>query len=182
MTWTKLGTEFFDELVDREFTSDLDDACQLTHAQAVHFVYSIESMDGTFPKRAVRRFATSDRASEAAQELVRTGVWENAGDRYRIRHHLEVVRQSLFAQTTKREKDRERQAKHRNGKSINPPDVTTDVTRDVAATQTDRQTTNQPGSDKKQREMREPEALEDWPDRFGASSVPWDPQPERRTA
>lgn len=180
MTWTKLGTEFFDELVDREFKPELDDACQLTHAQAVHFVYSIEAMDGTFPKRAVRRFATSDRATEAAQELVRSGVWEDTGDRYRIRHHLEVVRQSLFMQTTKREKDRERQAKHRNTKANTAPDVTTDVTRDVAATQTDRQTNIQTGSDKKQHELHD--EIQDWDDRFGASSVPWDPQPQRRSA
>ncbi|MGX1768814.1 hypothetical protein ACWIE7_10975 [Dietzia sp. NPDC055343] len=181
MTWTKLGTEFFDELVDREFKPDLDDACQLTHAQAVHFVYSIEAMDGTFPKRAVRRFATSDRATEAARELVRTGVWEDTGERYRIRHHLEVVRQSLFAQTSKREKDRERQQKHRNTKAAKATGVTTDVTRDVAATQTDRQTTKQPDSDKKHHEIRTQE-VDDWDERFGPSSVPWDPQPVRRSA
>lgn len=181
MTWTKLGTEFFDELVDREFKPDLDDACQLTHAQAVHFVYSIEAMDGTFPKRAVRRFATSDRSTEAAQELVRTGVWEDTGERYRIRHHLEVVRQSLHLQITKREKDRERQRRHRNSKAREALDVTPDVTRDVAATQTDRQTVNQSGNDKKHHEIHEPE-VDDWHDRFGPSSVPWDPQPERRSA
>lgn len=180
MTWTKLGTEFFDELVDREFKDELDDACQLTHAQAVHFVYSIEAMDGTFPKRAVRRFATSDRAGEAVRELLRTGIWEDTGDRYRIRHHLEVVRQSLFQQTTKREKDRERQQKLRNSKATQAKGVATDVTRDVAATQTDRQTYNQPGSDKKQPDTHD--ELDDWDDRFGASSVPWDPQPERRSA
>lgn len=147
MTWTKLGTEFFDELTDFEFPDDLDDACQLTHVQAVHFVYSTENADTSFPRKRLRRFATSSRADEAAAALIAAGAWELDGDRVRILAHRNVIRQSLGFQQNKREKDRVRQQNHRStkakSKADKTPDVTPDVTRDVAATQTDRQTGNQ---------------------------------------
>ena len=142
MTWAKYGTEFFDQLVDAAFTPELDDACQLTHAQAIHYLYSVESMTLSFPKRALRRFATSTRAGEAAAELVRRGLGIEHETTYEVAHHGDVIRQSIAAQGTKREKDRDRQRRNR-GKSPSTPSVATDVTRDVAATQTDRQTDNQ---------------------------------------
>lgn len=113
MTWTKLGTEFFDQLVDADFSADLDDACQLTHAQAIHYLYSVESYALTFKKKILRRFATSARAEIAAVELVRCGVWEDAGDSYKVVHHENVIRQSLAAQSKKLEGDRARQARKR---------------------------------------------------------------------
>lgn len=146
MTWTKLGAEFFDELTDFEFPDDLDDACQLTHTQAIHFVYSTENADVSFPRKRLRRFATSSQAEAAAQALIAAGAWEMDGDRVRIIAHRNVVRQSLGFQQSKREKDRERQQKHRSAKAAKAPDVTPDVTRDVAATQS----VSQSGSPDKQ--------------------------------
>lgn len=147
MTWTKLGTEFFDELADLDIPDELDDACQLTHVQAVHFVYSTENSDTSFPRKRLRQIATSPLADEAAAALIAAGAWELDGDRVRIIAHREVIRQSLGFQQNKRVKDRERQQNYRSTKpktkADKTPDVTPDVTRDVAATQTDRQTTIQ---------------------------------------
>lgn len=113
MTWAKLGAHFFDDLVDYEFPEDLDDACQLTHTQAVHFVYSTESYDCSFPKKKLTRFATSPRAQEAGNALVAAGVWEVVGSRVRLLHHREEIRQSLAAQNAKRERDRINAARKR---------------------------------------------------------------------
>lgn len=106
MTWAKYGAHFFDDLVNFEFPEDLDDACQLTHTQAVHFVYSTESYDCSFPKKKLLRFATSPRAQEAGNALVAAGAWEVVGTRVRLIHHREEIRQSLAAQNAKRDRDR----------------------------------------------------------------------------
>lgn len=120
MTWTKLGTEFFDQLVAMDFPPDLDDACQLTHAQAIHFLYSIEAADHRFRKTALRRFATSPKATEAAEWLVKRGAWTDHGRDYEVTHHAEVFRQSLGYQL--RERARVAQTKNRRA---NPPDPAT---------------------------------------------------------
>lgn len=113
MTWAKYGTEFYDQMVDADFRSDLDDACQLTHGQAIHYLYSVESESLTFKKSVLRRFATSQKATEAADELVRCGFWKDNGTSYTVVHHAGVVRQSLAAQLKKRRGDADRQAKKR---------------------------------------------------------------------
>lgn len=113
MTWAKYGTEFFDQMVDSEFRSDLDDACQLTHTQAIHYLYSVESESLTFKKSVLRRFATSQKATEAAAELVRCGFWEDNGASFTVLHHGGIVRQSLVAQIKKRQDDTARQARKR---------------------------------------------------------------------
>lgn len=114
MTWAKYGAHFFDDLVNYDFPEDLDDACQLTHTQAVHFIYSTESYDCSFPRKKLLRFATSGRAQEAGNALVAAGVWEIDGNRVRLVHHREEIRQSLAAQNAKRERDRENAAKKRD--------------------------------------------------------------------
>lgn len=113
MTWAKYGAHFFDDLVNYDFPDELDDACQLTHTQAVHFVYSTESYDCSFPRKKLLRFATSARAQEAGNALVAAGVWEIVGTRVRLVHHREEIRQSLAAQNAKRERDRIAAAKKR---------------------------------------------------------------------
>lgn len=113
MTWAKYGTEFFDQMVDGDFRPELDDACQLTHAQAIHYLYSVESESLTFKKSVLRRFATSQKATEAADELVRCGFWEDNGTSFTVLHHAGIVRQSLAAQIKKRRDDTARQARRR---------------------------------------------------------------------
>ena len=145
MTWAKYGTEFFDQLVDAAFTPELDDACQLTHAQAIHYIYSVESMTLSFPKRALRRFATSTRAEDAAAELVRRGLWIEHDTTYEVAHHEGVIRQSLGYQI--KERDRSRKAKAtKRAQTPDPSNVTRDgtqdVTRDGMRPQTDSQTDN----------------------------------------
>lgn len=113
MTWSKFGTEFFDQMVDADFHPSLDDAAQLTHTQAIHYLYSVEGNTLVFKKSTLRRFATSQQAPAAADELVRCGLWEDLGNSYRVVHHADVVRQSLAAQSTKRDKDKAYQRKRR---------------------------------------------------------------------
>ncbi|WP_061914318.1 hypothetical protein [Dietzia papillomatosis] len=145
MTWAKFGAHFFDDLVNFDFPEDLDDACQLTHTQAVHFVYSTESYDCSFPKKKLARFATSARAQEAGNALVAAGVWEVVGTRVRLLHHREEIRQSLAAQNAKRERDRVNAAKKRErthkvlesvetAQTQNPSKVANDVADESAAT------------------------------------------------
>ena len=147
MTWAKYGTEFYDQLVDCDFPDHLSDACMNTHAQAIHYLYSVESMDMTFPKARLHRFATSPKAQDAADILVRNGLWTTRGNRYEVIHHADVFRQSLAAQQTKKEGNKERKRRERARKNGGDPDgprgsnVTEDVTRDVTA-DTDRQTTS----------------------------------------
>ena len=147
MTWAKYGTEFYDQLVDCDFPEHLSDACMNTHAQAIHYLYSVESMDMTFPKARLHRFATSPKAQDAADILVRNGLWTTRGNRYEVIHHADVFRQSLAAQQTKKEGNKERKRRERARKNGGDPDgprgsnVTEDVTRDVTA-DTDRQTTS----------------------------------------
>lgn len=143
MTWAKYGTEFFDQLVDAAFTPELDDACQLTHAQAIHYLYSVESMTLSFPKRALRRFATSTRAEDAAAELVRRGLWIDHGATYEVAHHEGVIRQSLGYQI--KERDRSRKAKAtKRAQAPTSTDVTRDGTQDVTRDGMRPQTARQP--------------------------------------
>ena len=142
MTWTKFGNEFFDQLAEYDFPADLDDACQLTHAQALHFLYSTEDMSAAFLKKNLRRIASSNKREAAAAALVNAGVWIDRGNKYEIHHHAEVFRQSLGYQLGEREKATERKRRQRlreknNGPSGPPEgdDVTPDVTRDVLRTQ-----------------------------------------------
>lgn len=148
MTWAKYGTEFFDQLVDMDFPDELTDACMLTHAQALHYLYSVEDMNMTFPKIALRRFATSTQADAAAHALVQAGAWIDHGRRFQVTHHADVFRQSLATQTLKKGRDKGAQQRKRDRESGSKgaPNVSADISADVVATQTDRQTAldNQP--------------------------------------
>lgn len=117
MTWCKLGVEFFDQLVAEDLPPALDDACQLTHTQALHYCYNAELMDLTFRRSVLRRFATSSLADEAAAALVRTGLWRDHGDRFEIVHHAEIFRQSLGYQIRERDRAKENREKKRTAKS-----------------------------------------------------------------
>lgn len=151
MTWAKYGTEFFDQLVDSNLRDDLDDAAQLTHTQALHYLYSVEAMEMTFKKSVLRRFATSTKATEAAQELVRKGLWADLGSLYRVVHHEDVFRQSLVAQMKKRDRDKTSKRIKRGNDPTSPvandgANDNSNVANSVGATQTDRQTVIQTAS------------------------------------
>lgn len=170
MTWCKLGTEFFDQLVDSDFPADIDDACQLTHTQSLHYLYSVEAMDMRFKKSVLRRFATSSKSVEAAHALVKAGVWADHGNEYEVIHHGDVFRHSLYAQQKKKEGNKERQRKYRaraaegdddNGGPTGgqpgvtqevTPSVARDVTRDVTDT-ADRQTDIQTAATEREAEF-----------------------------
>lgn len=132
-----------------DFPDDLDDACQLTHAQAIHYCYSVEAMDLRFKKSILRRFATSPKAEAAAAALVKAGAWIDHGREYEIAHHEAVVRQSLGYQLRERARARKKMQAKRSGEDPGPvtPDVTRDVTQGVTRndvrTQTDRHTDRQ---------------------------------------
>lgn len=145
MTWAKYGTEFFDQMVDTDFRPDLDDAVQLTHTQALHYLYSVESLEMVFKKSTLRRFATSTKAEDAAHELVKHGLWVDQGATFRVVHHEDVFRQSLAYQLKERNRSKASMRKRRENdkESLVTQEVTQDVTRNVMRTQTDSQTDNQ---------------------------------------
>lgn len=135
MTWAKYGNEFFDQLFDVDFPEGLEDACALTHTQALHYLYSVEEMAMTFPKSALRRFASSSEHVAAAAALVSAGLWIEQGPRYQVIHHEDVFRQSLAAQLTKRDRDKKHQRRKRGtpaAESVASDNVTDTVT-DVGA-------------------------------------------------
>ena len=152
MTWAKYGTEYFDQLAEYDFPPALDDACQLTHTQVLHYLYSTEDLGAAFLKKNLRRIASSSRCEEAAAALVTAGAWADRGNKYEIVHHVEVFRQSLGYQLNKREKEAERKrnqrAREKGGGPDGPSggsDVTGDVTRDVLTAQSVSQSDIQPG-------------------------------------
>lgn len=144
MTWAKYGTEFFDQLVDSNLRADLDDAAQLTHTQALHYLYSVESMEMTFKKSVLRRFATSTKSTEAAQELVRVGFWADLETHYKVIHHEDVFRQSLGYQLKERNRSKNsmRKKRQQDKEQEVPQEVTRNDTQNVMRTQTDSQTSS----------------------------------------
>lgn len=113
MTWAKFGTEFYSEFDNYDFDSDLFVYCESMHNRAITKLYEIGRMELTFKKRQLNQFYPHERAADAAAELVRLGLWEDCGDRYRVKHHEDVVRSSLTAQEKKRDKDKAYQRKRR---------------------------------------------------------------------
>jgi hypothetical protein len=108
MTWQKKGTEFGDDCAE----AGLSDAAYRTHDEAIGYIYGQENFALTVKKSTMRRWSGSDRAEQAATELVAKGFWK---------------------ELRKREDDKVRAGKKRRG-------VGTDVGGDVVATQTDKQT------------------------------------------
>lgn len=143
MTWAKYGVEFWDELAEAE----LSDAAARTHAEAIAYLYRIESDDLVVKRVTLRRFAGTADPGAAMAELVAAELWCPVAGGWQLVHHDEVVRQSLAAQLANREKTRERVRRHRNKHTQGLEPVTESVTRyetrDVPQTQTDRQTDKQ---------------------------------------
>lgn len=112
--------------------ADLSDAAARTHFEAHMWLYELESGELRIPKRLVRSFAGSAEHESGVRELVSAGFWRDEGDAYAVVHHGDVHRQSLAAQLSHREKEKNRQRQKRHS------DVGTNAGTNVRATQTDR--------------------------------------------
>jgi len=133
VTWQKLGQEFWDECAE----ADLSNGAVRTHAEAIGWLYRVESKDLKIPRHLVRRFAGSPTWETDVKELIGVGFWRQGDDFYAVKHHASVIRQSIAAQAHKRKTERERQRAKRASKSA---DVGADVGTNVGATQSVSQT------------------------------------------
>lgn len=105
MTWQKLGTEFWDDCAQ----AGLSDAAVRTHAEAIGWLYRVESTDMRIGKHLVGRFAGSPCWESAVKELVAAEFWRDGISAYVLVHHADVIRQSIAAQKKKRERDKRAQ-------------------------------------------------------------------------
>lgn len=131
MTWTKLGTEFWDDCAH----AALSDAAVRTHGEAVGWIYRVESLDLGIPKQLVRRFAGSPCYESAVADLVAAGFWIASADRYVVVHHADVIRASIVAQQKQRERSKSAQAAWRERQKKSGRDleeVSDDVSDDVS--------------------------------------------------
>lgn len=146
MTWRKTGTEFDDQCADVGLT----DEAYRTHQEAIGYIYKTETRTCLVSKTSLRRFATSHKSREAVQELLDHGFWADRGTHYEVQHHADVIRDSLDAQTHKRDRDREaqrrtRERKEKSSKEGESPKPVSDVV-SADTRQTDRQTDKQLGA------------------------------------
>lgn len=113
--------------------------------------------------------------------LTRSGLWVEWGRGWWIdRFDLDqTTKAQLEAAERKRAGERERKARQRQREkeATTTPDhgVTRDVTQDFKGQ--DRQGQARTGT-----KVNHEQEVDDWDERFGPSSVPWDPQPVRRSA
>lgn len=146
MTWQKLGQEFWDECAE----ADLSNGAVRTHAEAIGWLYRVESWDLHIPRHLVRRFAGSDTWEVDVKELVSVGFWLQGDGFYVVKHHAPVIRQSIAAQVHKRKTERDRQRAKRAKKAPDVGgDVGTNTDTHVGATQSVSQTDAVKGSESK---------------------------------
>jgi hypothetical protein len=126
MTWTKLGSEFFDECA----AEGLSDTAVRTHAEAISWIYGVENTDLCFQRHLIRRFAGSPQWEAAVTELVRLGWWVTHEDTYVLVHHADVIRASITAQQIKRDRDKRAQRSYRKRSEVR--DVSADVSASVS--------------------------------------------------
>lgn len=145
MTWQKLGQEFWDECAE----ADLSNGAVRTHAEAIGWLYRVDSRDLKIPRHLVRRFAGSETWESDVKELLGAGFWREdfTGNAFVVKHHAEVVRQSIAAQLhhRKTERDRQREKRAKKGADVGP-DVGANTDANVGATQSVRQTDAVKGS------------------------------------
>jgi len=109
MTWTKLSDDFSDDC------RDLSDAAFRTHIEGLLWVMRRET-GGAIRVRDVDRFAESEHARAAVDELVACGWWSIDRDGYRINHHMQHQPEpDLLAK--RRELSASRQRRHRRKKA-----------------------------------------------------------------
>ncbi len=108
--WTKLGDEFPDD------AADLSDAAFRTHVEALAWS-NRRLLDLRVPKRDLRRFAFSEAAEEAVQELVRVGWWEDDGEAWKLAHSPEwqQTREQVEHRRKKNTEAQQRVRRHKLG-------------------------------------------------------------------
>lgn len=77
MTWTKIGDEFVDD------AADLTDAAVRTHIEALAWS-NRRLLDLVVPKRDLRRFAFSEDAEQAVEQLLEAGWWQDLGETWSL--------------------------------------------------------------------------------------------------
>lgn len=97
--WIELGTEFWDDCAH----ADLSDAATRTHAEAIGWLYRVESSDHVLKRSMLQRFAGTRDPIAAMAELVAAGFWRCTESGWVLAHHGDVVRQSLAAQQCDRD-------------------------------------------------------------------------------
>jgi hypothetical protein len=138
VTWAKFGTEFRGQVL----MAGLSDAAARTHTEALLWLYEIESRELRIPRHLVRTFAGSPDYEAGIKELVTVGFWLDEGGDYVVLHHADVYRQSLAAQLTHRDKEKNRQRRKRRSTAGN---VGTNVGANIRATQSVSQTVKDQG-------------------------------------
>jgi hypothetical protein len=129
--WTKLGDEFGDA------AWNLSDAAHRTHIDALMWSNRL-GLDLVVPKRHLRRFAFSDQADVAADELCSAGWWKDTGDFWDVGQRFPEWQMESAVVEQRRSSAALRQRRHRMHKAGNHglclpqncPEVTSDVTRD----------------------------------------------------
>jgi hypothetical protein len=110
MTWQKLGSEFWLELHAAQLSAD----AKVTHAEAIGYLYRLERSPELFIERhMLRQAVTSDTAESAISELIGAKFWRPVAGGWVIVHHEEVIRQSIAAQVSHRETEKDRQRSKR---------------------------------------------------------------------
>lgn len=124
MTWTKLSSGFFAQLDQVDFPDHLRDACMLTHAQAIAYLYESLSMEHVnrdeirFKRRHLPKFATSDLYVEAVEELIRTGFWRENGRFFDLIHERHTVKGGIARSEKDKATSRETSKRHREKKRL----------------------------------------------------------------
>ena len=123
MTWAKFSTEFGDEMA----RAGLGDAAFRTHAEAIGWLYRLESTDLRIPKQLVPRFAGSPDWEVGIKELIAAKFWRDRGDAWEVVHHADIIRQSIRQQRDYAERNRKAQRAHRKRKADERSKVSDEV-------------------------------------------------------
>jgi hypothetical protein len=128
VTWVKVSDDFPDDCARVE----LSDAAFRTHMEGLCWVMRRET-GGHIDDLDVRRFAESERAADAIEELIDAGFWTRTDGGYVVVHHMKhQVEPDVIAK--RRENDAERQRRKRRKDAGLPPEPETsrrDNPRDV---------------------------------------------------
>lgn len=135
LTWTKFGSEFYPKLRKRRLSVD----AALTHSEALAYLYTVEQWDCTFEKDLLPAVAMSPKRYDAADELIRCGLWRDLGECFEVVDHANVLRESLAAQNKKLDRDRRSQAAKRSRQKAPVSDDVSDDRGDDVSGDADRQ-------------------------------------------
>jgi hypothetical protein len=116
MTWLKVSDDFGDDCARVQ----LSDAGFRTHVEALCWTMRRET-GGRIDAIDLRRFAESERAAEAVQELLDAGFWSRTDSGYMVVHHMEHQPETDVI-AKRRKNDAERQRRKRRKDAGLPPD------------------------------------------------------------